>query len=140
MGILAAGPAWRTGADRLLAEATFRFNIAPSVGALVTVVVWKSELSILWASASTALLVCAVGILVRQVASRVAQANEVIAQALIVGIIESAALKEATVRSPSEAQRLDVLSEPRGEAEPVAAGPRRQGLEPRTCGLRASCY
>lgn len=93
--------------DRLLAEATFRFNVAPALGVLVLIVVWGSGLNVVLALASTALLACAIVILLKQVAFRMAQANEVIAQALIVGIIESEAVKRAAVTAPDESDDAD---------------------------------
>ncbi|MEV6812630.1 hypothetical protein [Micromonospora sp. NPDC051296] len=74
--------------DRLIAEARFRFNITPPLVVLLVAVGCFSGAGY-WAGALTIISAAIVMVtLLRQVADRVNQANEVIAQAVIVGLVQ----------------------------------------------------
>jgi hypothetical protein len=75
--------------DRLLAEARFRFNIAVPVAVLLMVFAVQAHghAALLVAAGVAVVGIC--GTLLRQVATRVAQANDVIAQAFIAGLVTS---------------------------------------------------
>jgi hypothetical protein len=101
--------------DRLLSEATLRINIIPPICVLVMAAAWDSEMDLIWSVVSTLLLASSILILLRQMAARVAQANEVIAQALIAGIIASALSKTSGPSVVGDGGR------PAGSSEPLPA-------------------
>jgi hypothetical protein len=83
--------------DRLLAEATFRLNIVPPLTLLFTILILGSKLAVCWKAMELLLVATSMVVVLRQVVTRVVQSNEVIMQALVVGLVES-----RTVRSLSE--------------------------------------
>jgi len=75
--------------DRLLAEARFRFNIALPIAVLLPLVAIRSAAGTIGISVVVTVTGVIVLLLMRQVAARVSQANEVIAQAWIIGLVAS---------------------------------------------------
>ncbi|SNY28212.1 hypothetical protein [Paractinoplanes atraurantiacus] len=88
--------------DRLLAESAFRLNIAPPLVLLLALLSWRSALP---AGIQALLIILSLSygaILVSQAVMRAVQSRDVIAQALVVGILESKSLPRP-VRSPDGA-------------------------------------
>ncbi|MEV4344436.1 hypothetical protein AB0J83_08165 [Actinoplanes sp. NPDC049596] len=75
-----------------LAESAFRLNIAVPLVALLAPAAWRSSLPIGLRVALTGLAFGYGAILVSQAVMRAVQSRDVIAQALVVGILESKAL------------------------------------------------
>jgi len=78
--------------DRLLAESAFRLNVAPPLVVLLTVLTWQSSLATGMQVALTFLALGYGATLCSQAVMRAVQSRDVIAQALVVGILESKSL------------------------------------------------
>ncbi|MEU8075126.1 hypothetical protein AB0B31_06725 [Catellatospora citrea] len=79
--------------DRLLAESSFRLNVAPPLIVLSMTMIWQSHIPVsvqLLLSMSVAALGA---VLFRQAVARAIQSTDVIVQALVVGVVESRSLR-----------------------------------------------
>lgn len=85
--------------DRLLTEATFRLNIAPPLTILLLAIIWQSHLDIPWKLLGTLVSALSVVVLLRQVIRKVAHSNEVIMQALVIGLVESKVVRRQAENS-----------------------------------------
>lgn len=105
--------------DRLLSESSFRLNIAPPLVLLLILIVWLSPLTLIASLMLTALCLGYGALLFSQAVARAVQSRDVIAQALVVGVLESKSLSRLqpqtaeseseigpTVRQPSQRKAL----------------------------------
>ncbi|MFF3642439.1 hypothetical protein [Streptomyces sp. NPDC002564] len=89
--------------DRLLAESSFRVNIAPPLTLLSLILIWSSRPS-LYAQALLTIASTAYGFLLfRQGVRKAIRSRDVITQALAVGIVESTYLRRRTERANGSA-------------------------------------
>jgi hypothetical protein len=87
--------------DRLLSESAFRINVAPPIAALLLIFVWQADLP-QWATIILTVLTLLYGAtLFAQGATRAIQSRDVIAQAIVVGVVKLRALDR--LRSSSDA-------------------------------------
>lgn len=87
--------------DRLLAESAFRLNVAVPITTFLALVIDSSHLPLHWQIVLTAVAIVYGGMLFRQAVIRAMRSRDVIIQALVIGIVESRALKLAVATTNS---------------------------------------
>lgn len=85
--------------DRLLSESAFRLNIAPPLALLLILLTWLSPLTASARVVLTALCLVYGVLLLSQAAARAVQSRDVIAQALVVGVVESKSLSRPNTQT-----------------------------------------
>jgi hypothetical protein len=91
--------------DRLLSESSFRINLAPPVVVLLSALVWFTHLSP-WSKAGLELLVVGYGaVLFRQGVARAIQSRDIIAQAIVVGVVKFRAIERLRSRRDNRPAR-----------------------------------
>jgi hypothetical protein len=96
--------------ERLLAEATFRLNIVPPMVVLLLVVIAQSPQDTWRKVVEVLVLATFVIVALRQVVGRIVQSNEVIMQALVVGLVESRTVKRLARANNTASESEDHVS------------------------------
>jgi hypothetical protein len=103
--------------DRLLAESAFRLNLAPPLAVLLLSLAWQAPLP---GSVRVLLSIAAVGyclLLFRQAVVLVIQARDVLAQALVAGIVASRSLAALAGTTTAPQPDPDTTEQPPGQPE-----------------------